>query len=171
MSRYCKLFLLMFIGFTASTNLFAKMLAEPGSVQMVTVMNALANPQAQDATASAIRINYYDGSGNNPPCWVEYNVNFHANPVVAGAGGRNACGIGTTWPQAIVKVDIFSLKTNNGRKIFNDVIGYEINPGKFYTTLLIEEDVAPVFTPDGKLETPGTIKVTKVTETLKGKKV
>src|ERR1044071_6552753 len=84
-------------------------MAAPGSTQLVTIMNSLANPAAIDLTKTNVMIKYYDGSGTHPPCWIENNVAYHNDPDVVGAGGRNGCGKGTS-PQAIVKIDILALK-------------------------------------------------------------
>ena len=89
-------------------------MSAPGSTQFVAIMNALSNPAASELTKTNVMVRYYDGTGNHPPCWIEYNISYHSAPNVAGAGGRNACGNKYTSPQGIVKIDILPLRAPQG---------------------------------------------------------
>lgn len=133
-------------------------LAAPGSTQFVTVMNNLANPNAREHTKSDIMVKYYDGKGNHPPCWTEYKIEYHKDPNIGGAGGRNACGVNGVTPAAIVKIDILPLKTTVG-KLYEDLLDVKIDANKFYSTLIVEQDTAPIYYPDGSLKALGTVKV------------
>lgn len=138
-------------------------LAAPGSTQFVTIMNNLANPNAIDYTKSDVMVKYYDGTGNNPPCWVENKLEFRKDPNVGGAGGRNACGVKGVTPAAIVKVDIIPLKMPVG-KIYEDLLEVKIDPNKFFNVLLIEQDKAPVYHSNGSLKSLGTLKVKQLVD-------
>lgn len=134
-----------------------------GSTQYVPIMNALANPAAPDLTKSDVTVKFYDGSGNKPPCWIEYRMSYHNDPLIAGAGGYNACGAAGTSPAAIVRIDILPLKAAAG-KVYDDLIGVSIDPSKFYNNIIIEQETAPEFYSDGSLKTPGTIRIESLTE-------
>ncbi|HEX4045644.1 MAG TPA: hypothetical protein VHZ76_08265 [Gammaproteobacteria bacterium] len=129
-----------------------------GATQFVIVMNALANPANLATTQSDILIKYYDGTGNNPPCWTEHKVTYHSEPMLAAAGGRNACGKSGVLPAAIVKIDVVPLKMGAG-KMYHDLLDIPIDPNKFYNTVIVEQAIAPVFNSDGSLKTPGILKV------------
>lgn len=138
-------------------------LAAPGSTQFVTIMNNLANPKALDYTKSDVMVKYYDGTGNNPPCWTENKLEFRKDPNIGGAGGKNACGVKGVTPAAIVKVDIIPLKMPVG-KLYEDLLDVKIDTSKFFNVLLIEQDTAPVYHSNGSLKTLGTLKVKQLTD-------
>ncbi|MBX3709276.1 MAG: hypothetical protein KIT56_07200 [Gammaproteobacteria bacterium] len=146
--------------FATANNLLAPMAAS-GSTQLVVIMNNLSNPTAPDATKTNIMVKYYDGAGNHPPCWTENNIGYHNNPNIAGAGGKNACGKLGTLPPAIVRIDILPIKAS-AYVLYKDLIGVDIDPNKFYTSIIVEQDTAPVFNQDGTLKTQGTIKVKRM---------
>ena len=133
-------------------------LAAPGSTQFIVVMNALANPSAVNLSKSDVMVKFYDGSGNNPPCWVADKITYHNDPYIAGAGGKNACGKSGMQPPAIVKIDVVPLKAAAG-KIYNDLPGIAINPNQFYNGIIIEQETPPLFGETGELKIAGNIKV------------
>lgn len=144
-----------------STSAFAEgtLSAAPGSTQLVTVMNNLYNPAAPDHTKTDITVQYRDGKGDNI-CWIENKIAFHADPNVAGAGGRNDCGKQPANPRAIVKIDIIPRSTLVG-KVYENLLNVEIPDYKFYISVLVEQDKPPVYNNDGSIKTLGTVKVRK----------
>jgi hypothetical protein len=156
------IFIFMLFGLSIESFATTSM-AEPGSKQFVVIMNSLSNPVAPDLNKTNVMVRYYDGTGNHPPCWTENNIKYHSDPVVAGAGGKNGCGGEGTSPQAIVKIDILPLRTSAGI-VYKELPSVMIDPNKFYTNILIQQGIAPVFNPNGTLKSLGTIKLKKVSE-------
>lgn len=139
----------------------SNVMAAPGSTQYVIIMNGLSSPGI-NFTKSDVMVKLYDGTGNNPPCWVIDKIIYHNDPNVSGAGGKNACGR-PGMSAGIVKIDVIPLNAPAG-KLYNNLIGISIDAKRFYTGIIIEQEIAPIFNPNGMLKTPGTIKISKITE-------
>lgn len=145
----------------------AKVGAQPGSNQYITILNLLGDVTTPETiNKSDVNITYYDSKlpFGTKGCWTTNNpILFNQDPLTAGSGSDNTCYFDTD-PKVggISAIDIIPLnKDKYGTPIYQVLTNVKIDdPSNYFTAIVIKQNKPPVWdATNTQIIYPGTITV------------